>query len=231
MLKNKSEIQRIGIAVCAVIIIGSLIFSAFARLGYSRLSQDKANIDNATLSFNEEAVSYIDYENTTVTYEELKQELENYSCVFKVKVNDLEYCHQCLKFTVEIMQCIKGDESEGNTAVLYQLGGITAYDDSLIYESYDNSMPLKIGGEYLVFADKRDYDEDYQATLDCNEYSLALMGSGPSAFILNEVQQDYITSPSEIKYSDLSGIYYTCFSQSALDNLNDLSAQIAADYE
>ena len=103
-------------------------------------------------------------------------------------------------------------------------------EDKLIYSSYDNSLPLQKDNEYLIFSEKRCYDEDYQKTLECNEYSMGLRNVGPTAFILNKTQQDFINISDGIHYGDLKDKYYTCFSQKALDNVNKVSAEIICQY-
>lgn len=230
MFKNKSEIQKAGIILCTIIIICGLIFAAAARISYSKMSQNPVYVNNAVIVFDEESAEYIDYENTALTYDILNQELESYSCIFKVKIKSIEYCYNCTKYTILILNSIKGNEKEGNNAVLYQWAGIDKYENELIFRSMDNSMPLKINKEYLIFAEKRDYYEKYQDTLECNEYSLGLKSSAPTAFILNETQTDYININSDLTYADLEDKYYTCFSQEALDNINKVSKEIINEY-
>lgn len=230
MLKNKSEIQKAGIIVLTVLIIGGLIFAGAARMSYSKMSQNQKYINNASVQFDEETAQYIDYENTSLTYDILNQDLQIYNYIFKVRIESAEHCYNCTKYTFVILDSIKGNENKGNKAVLYQWGGIDEYENKLIFRSMDNSMPLKVNKEYLIFADKRDYYEAYQNTLECNEYSLGLRNSGPTAFILNETQNDFININHDTTYSALEDKYYTCFSQEALDNINKISKQIINEY-
>lgn len=230
LFKEKSEIQKIGLIFCSVMILGSLILGTVAKSSYSTMSQNPNYINNATVQFDNELAEYIDYENLELTYDVLKQDLDSYGTVFVAKVTDMEYCYNCTKYTVKIIKSIKGSEINGNNAILYQWGGIDKLEDKLIYSSYDNSLPLQKDNEYLIFSEKRCYDEDYQKTLECNEYSMGLRNVGPTAFILNKTQQDFINISDGVHYGDLKDKYYTCFSQKALDNVNKVSAEIICQY-
>lgn len=230
LFKEKSEIQKIGFIFCIVMIVGSLILGTVAKNSYSTMSQNPKYIYNATVQFDNEVAEYIDYENLELTYDVLKQDLDSYGTAFIAKIKNIEHCYNCTKYTVEIIKSIKGVEKKGNTAILYQWGGIDKLEDKLIYNSVDNSLPLQNDNEYLVFSEMRCYDEDYQKTLECNEYSMGLRNVGPTAFILNKTQQEYINISDDIYYKDLKDKYYTCFSQKALDNVNKVSAEIISHY-
>lgn len=233
MLKNKSEIQKAGIAVCIVLIICSGIFGVIMRSGYSRMSQDKKNIENALFSLTSEDAQYIDYASEEISFDALKYELDCYSNAFIGKCVAAEFCYNCIKYTVSVSKTIKGSENEnGKNIIVYQWIGLDRLSrDRLAFTNYDYSMPLKLNDEYLMFAMKRDYYEGYQKTLKYNEYSLGLRsGSGPSAFVLNKTQKRYVDINSDLSYKNLSDIYYLCFSQEALDRINLVAKQIIEEY-
>lgn len=230
MFREKSEIQKLGIIVCSIFIIGALIFGIVARATYSRMSQNESNINHAAVTFDRDTAEYTDYEIQHLSFDLLKQDLDSYDYIFAGKILNTEYCFNCIKYTVKITQSIKGDEKTGNTVILYKWGGIDKFGDQLIYDSFDGTMPLWSNKEYLLFSQKREYDPLYQETLDYNEYSLGLKNYLAVAFVINETQKDYIDFSTTMEYEDLKEIYYTCFSQEALNNVNKVAKQITDYY-
>lgn len=233
MFKNKSEMQKAGIAVCIVLIIFSGIFGVIMRFGYSRMSQDKKNIENALFSLTSEEAQYIDYASKEMSFDALKYELDYYSNAFIGKCAAAEICYNCIKYTFNVSKTIKGDENEtGKNIIVYQWIGLDVLSrDRLIITNYDFSMPMKLNDEYLIFAIKRDYYEGYQKTLKYNEYSLGLRSSsGPSAFVINKTQKRFVDINSDLSYKNFSDIYYLCFSQEALDRINQVAKQIIEEY-
>lgn len=227
-----SHIQIIGTALCCIVITVGIIFGAFTKSSYLKMTQDKSSISNAVLFLDDESAYYLDYQYSVIDFDSAIYELENYSYIFKIKCVDSKLCYDCTRYTVNVIDTIKGDTNEnGNDIVLYQwLGFDKISNDKLAFSSPDFSMPLKPNKEYLVFAEKRDYYSEYQKTLPSNEYSLGVMGICPKAFVINDTQNTFADVKSDKTYSDIENLYYLCFSQEALENINKLSGQIISYY-
>lgn len=233
MFRNKSEIQKTGILVCIVLIICACVFSIFMQYGYSRMSQDKKNVDNALFQITSEDAQYLDYASEEMSFDTLSYELNCYSNAFIGKCVDAVICYDCIKYTFSVSETVKGNENEnGKNIIVYQWMGLDRLShDRLTITSYDFSMPMKLNDEYLIFAIKRDYYEGYQQTLKYNEYSLGLKSStGPAAFVLNKTQKRFVDINSDLSYKNFSDIYYLCFSQEALDKINQVSKQVINKY-
>lgn len=227
-MKTKlSHLQMIGLFVCLTLIIIGIIFGIITKSSFLKLTEDENSVLNAALLIDEETSKYIDEAYTELDFETAKDKLQNYSYVFQVKCIDSQLCYNCIKHTVTVIDTLKGDINEnGNDIVVYQLVGFDKYSDTLSFNSADGSMPLKMDKEYIIFAEKRDYYENYQITLKSNEYSLALQGPMPTAYVLNDIQKDYSDISHDKTYSDIKHLYYLCFSQKALDHINEVSKEI-----
>lgn len=227
-----SGIQKITTIVCIGIILVGMTFGILTKCTFSRLSEEKTSYDNAKLYFDEQTALYIDEMYNKTSFEEALLILDEYDYIFKVKCISSEHCYQCTKFNAEVTDTVKGviDET-GNEIVLYQWVSFEETDDGVFaFNSPDNSLLLKEGNEYLVFCQKRDYYPEYQKKLNCNEYSIALTSSVPSAYLLNKYQQDYIDLSKDTTYSDIEDLSYACFSKESLSDINKLSEKIIDHY-
>lgn len=226
-----SVIQKITTAFCVLLVIAGVLFAVVTRLSYSKISLDTSCYDNAKLYLNEETQYYID-EMNKISVDEAVYTLDEYDYIFKIQCNEMEHCYSCTKFNVKVMDTIKGSIDEtGNDIVLYQWAFFEETDDGIFaFNSPDNSMLLKTGKEYLIFCKKKDYYLQYQKKLECNEYSLGLMGTSPCAFVLDDSQSDYIDISKDKKYGDIEDLYYTCFSKESLENINSLAESIIKHY-
>ena len=227
-----SHLQIVGIAICCLTILTGIIFGILTKCSYLKLTQDKSSISNAVLFMDEDMANALDYQYSEINLDSAKYELDRYSYAFRVKCIDAQPCYHCMKFTVNVIDTVKGDiDEKGNSIVVYQWLGFDKYTETeLAFNSPDFSMPLKIGREYLIFAEKRDYYIDYQKTLSGNEYSLGLMGMCPTAFVIDDTQEDYADISNDKVYSDIEDLYYLCFSQKALDNINKASNELISYY-
>ncbi len=221
----------IALIICLALIIIGIVFGVFTKSSFLKLTEDEKSILSAELLIDEGTATGIDESYIGLDFKTAKRELEKYSYVFRVKCIDSQLCYCCTKHTVTVIDTIKGNINEnGNDIVIYQLGSFDKYNDALSFNSYDYTMPLKAGKEYIVFAEKRDYYEDYQITLKSNEYSLGMKESAPTAYILNDTQKGYSDISRDKTYSDIKHLYYLCFSQKALDNINNVAKQVISYY-
>lgn len=223
----KISFQKTVAIIASIIILVALIFGVIARNSFSALSQSKSELLNAKLQLSED-LSY-EYNNiySYVDYDFAITELEQSECIFYAKCIDSELCFDCIKYNMNVIKTIKGDcEETSKEIILYQLLCFDFSKQGITFISPDNSLPLKIGEEYLIFANKKDYYEGYQKTLDKNEYALSLSGSFPTAIIVNEIQNEYINIHEVEKYSDIKNLYYMCYDKASLDNINEITSQV-----
>lgn len=163
----KISFQKTIAIIASIIILVALIFGVITRNSFSALSQSKSELLNAKLQLSED-LSY-EYNNiySYVDYDFAITELEQSECIFYAKCIDSELCFDCIKYNMNVIKTIKGDcEETSKEIILYQLLCFDFSKQGITFISPDNSLPLKIGEEYLIFANKKDYYEGYQKTLD-----------------------------------------------------------------
>ena len=224
-------IQKSAIIICFVLIAIGVAFGFFTRINYSHLSVQAAAYENAIIEFGEDEAFYIDEMSNKTKPEDAISILDEYPYAFLVECEKTEHCFECTKYIVKVDKVIKGDNDEtGNNIVLYQWVWFEKSDENqLSFNSPDYSLPLIENKKYLVFAEKRDYCNEYQRTLKYNEYSIPLRGPVPTAYIINDVQNRYIIS-SDNTYSSISDMYYLCFSKESLKDINSLSDYVIKHY-
>ncbi len=223
----KISFQKTIAVIMSIITLIALIFGIITRNSYLSLSQNKNELSSAEIQLSEDWVNEYNYIYSNIDYDTALAELEQCEYIFCVKCIDSEVCYNCIKYTMEVIKTIKGDiEESSNEIILYQLVCFDFSKQGISFISPDNSLPLKIDKEYLIFTNKRNYYEDYQKTLDKNEYSLCLSGNFPTALIINERQDKYINVKEIKNYSDIEDCYYMCFDKEALKNINEVSRQI-----
>lgn len=225
------RVQRITITVFSLLIAIAVALGVITNHSFLRADGEEI-YDNASVTFNEDTPFYIDEMANKTSLEEALVTLDESNYALRIECLEAEPCFNCTKYKARVLQTVKGDIDEaGNEIVVYQWVSFSKGDgETLSFVSPDFSMPLSVGGEYLVFADKRDYCEEYQSTLECNEYSIALRGPVPTAYILNDVQKDYIHTSSDKTFLSLKNKYYPCFSEESLANINNLSKRVIQHY-
>lgn len=228
LLNKLSKNQRNVLIFSVLIIVISVAFGVFIRCSYNRISLDESAYSNAEFSMNKDDAEYIDYKLENLEFDAVKMILDDYDFILRIECLQTEHCYNCTKYICKLIDTVKGNEN-GEKIVLYQWNSFTAADGKLLYEPIDNMLSLKNGKEYLIFARKRDYCQEYQKTLDYNEYSLGL-NEVPTAFILNEEQTSFVDINKDKVYSSLHDKYYLCFSESALKNINDISKHVINHY-
>lgn len=214
----------------AVILILSVIIALLTRNSFLYSSKDIEKISNAKLSINTEFLPEINSMYTAVTYDTALAELDKAENIFYVKCISSELCYNCMKYKLEVKQTIKGNESENSNIVLYQFVSFEFVGDEIYFSLNDRQLPLKENNEYIIFASKRNYDNAYIKTLECNEYSLNLPGEFTTAIPVNVTQKKYIDISKAKIYSDVKDLYYICFDKKSLNNINNISTKITRHY-
>lgn len=230
-LFTKISFQKTIAIIISFIILIALIFGIITRISYLSLSQNKDELSKAKIQLSKDWSEEYNYIYSNIDYNMALAELEQSQYIFYAKCIESEVCYNCIKYKIDVTKTIKGDVKETTKEIiLYQFTFFDFSKQGVTFVSVDNSLPLKEGKEYLLFANKKDYYEEYQKTLDKNEYSLCLSGSFPTALIVNENQDEYINILQVKKYSDIENLYYMCFDESSLNNINKVSKQIVNHY-
>ncbi len=228
---TKLSFQKVVAVIMSIIIFISLILGIMTRTSYLSLSRNDAEISKASLQISEELCNEHDYIYSTVNYDAAVAELDQSNYIFYAKCVDRDVCFGCIKYKMSVIKTIKGEVDEtSKEVILYQLVSFDFSKQGVTFISPDNSLPLKTGNEYLIFANKRDYYKDYQQTLDTNEYSLSLSSSFPTAVVVDENQDRYIDISQVENYADIEDCYYMCFDEKSLNNINKISQQIIIHY-
>ena len=232
LFRNFSKTQKSTFIVCFVLILLSIAAGIITRNSYARITMNDDAYHDALLSVDEEyAKGFDEEEGLAYIAEKSIQDFDEYfDYVFKAKCLDTINCSGCQKHILQVISTIRGDIDEtGNNIACYKLSRFYASEDKshMIYDPTED-VPLKAGKTYLIFANKRDYDEDYQKTLECNEY--VSIGTTPTAFVLDDEQTTYIDINKDKTFATYDDKYYTCFSQEALDHINKFAKEIINHY-
>lgn len=228
---SKMSFQRIILLIVCIFIVGAILLGIITRISYSTESKDINSILKAEVTFEEDLISQVDELRSTTTYEQALADLDQNEYVFYAKCLDQEVCYGCIKFSLEVIETLKGDIQEtGKKIILYQLIKFDFVNNNIYFLSPDYTMPLQEGKTYLLFANKRNYDTAYQKTLQENEYSLAITGAFPTALVVNDTQNEYINPDTVKRYGDIKDLYYICFNETAMKNINELCNKIIKHY-
>lgn len=223
----KISFQKVIAVIISVIILIAFIFGIVTRESYLFSSRDKSKISTAELQLSEDFSSEYNNIYSSVDFDTALSELEQSKHIFYAKCIKSEICYDCIKHTMRVIKTIKGDTEEtSKEIVLYQLLCFDFHNQKIIFVSPDNTLPLKEGKEYLIFANKRDYYDEYQKRLNKNEYSLCLSGCFPTSLIVNETQNEYVNVSQAKNYSDVENLYYMCYNKTSLNNVNNISQKI-----
>lgn len=215
----------------SVIILLTVIFAIVTKNSFGYSSQSETEIANAKVSISQDLLNQNREIYTSVDYDTAIGELKMTDYIFLVECIDMEICYNCIKYNMNVIKTIKGDTDEtSKDIVLYQLSVFDFSNDTVTFTSADNTIPLKSGDKYLIFASKRDYYKDYQNSLDKNEYSLSLTGMFPTAIVVDKTQDEFINYTETMTYSQLENYYYICFDKESLDNINRTANQIIEHY-
>lgn len=213
------------------VLYASILFASITRASYTYSSRDASSELNASLPYDEAWAHQFNLVHADLSYEAAREELEKSSCVFYAECSKRESAYGCTKYKMNVIKTIRGDCDEtSNDIVLYQFAGFDYSDGNVSFLSQDNSMLLKEGKKYLLFAEKRNYHNEYQKTLNENEYSLNIAGALPSALVVGEEQSEYIDISKAKKYGDIEHLYYACFDEPSLRNINEITQMLIKDY-
>ena len=232
LFKNLSKNQKSTLIVLMILIVFSISLGVATRLSYSRLSLNEEAYNDAKLSFTSQYANETDENIMGYSVEGAKHELEN-ACdyIFEIRCLNVEHCYETTKYNVEVLKTVKGDIDEsGKNIVIYHAQFFENVDNLMSFFDIDGSIPLKQGKKYLVFLNKMNYNNIYQRTLDHNEYYLEVFVDHPVAYALDEIQSTYIDIERDKTFSSLEDKSYICFSQEALDHINQFSTEMIEYY-
>lgn len=234
MFKGISKNQKNALIFCGILIALAVLVGIITRMSYLTLSLNNEAYNSAKLNFTSEHAE--EYDETIMNYNfdlALREYEQNCDYIFKIKVLSVEHCYGCTKYNAQVLKTVKGDIDEaGKNIVIYHAVWFdNDKDNSLAFANYDYSFPLKSGKTYLVFTNKRDYMEEYQRTLECNEYYLEPFIYHPAIYALDEPQSDFVNLDSDKTFADVEDQYYICFSQEALDHINKFAQEVIDYYD
>ncbi|MCH5316583.1 MAG: hypothetical protein J1E05_01285 [Eubacterium sp.] len=234
MFKNLSKNQKSTLIVFIILIVFGIALGIATRLSYSRLSLNEEAYNDAKLSFTPQYANETDENIMGYSVEGAKYELENIcDYIFEIRCLDVEHCFETTKYNVEVLKTVKGDIDESGKNIVIYHGSFFCEnsDNSMVFYNIDYSIPLKPGKSYLVFVNKMNYTDVYQDTLESNEYYLEVFVCHPVSYALDEIQSTYIDIERDKAFSSLEDKSYICFSQEALDHINQFTTEMIEYYD
>lgn len=218
MLKNRrisvTAVASVLVVVCLII---SVVFGIITRNSY----KSGYDLNDAELYVSHEAVSEV---LQNLTAEKLLSELNGADSVFVVTVEKNENIYEAIKSTAMVNRVIKGDESLLNSKiVIHQLNFIACSqrsDNPVFNHRSCISNIMHEGRQYLVFADRLYYYDEFQKTLDYYEFGT----NDPNRLIYyfpTDGKVDYLDyTPS--RYGDIKNLDYLCFSKDNAQKFEEL---------
>ena len=234
MFKGISKNQKNTLIVCGLLITLAVFAGIITRSSYSTLSLNNEAYENAKLNFTPEHADTYDKAIMNYDFDMARKEYEqNCDYIFKIEVLSVEHCYGCEKYNVKVLKTVKGDTDETgkNIALYHAVWFYEDRDNSLVFSEFDHSFPVKPGKTYLVFANKKNYIEEYQRTLDCNEYYLEPFIYHPAIYASDEQQSAFVDLNRDKTLADVEDQQYICFSQEALDHMNRFAREVIEYYD
>lgn len=234
MFKGISKNQKNALTVCGILIAFAVLIGIITRLSYSTLSLNDEAYNSAKLNFTPEHAE--EYDETIMNYNldlALREYDQTCDYIFKISVLSVEHCYGCTKYDAQVLKTVKGDinETGKNITIYHAVWFYEDGDNSLVFSEFDYSFPLRPGKTYLVFANKKDYMEAYQQTLDCNEYCLEPFIYHPTIYALGEPQSDFVDLNKDKTLADVEDQHFICFSQEALEHMNRFAHEVIEYYD
>ena len=231
MSTKLSKSQIFALIICTFLVVSALILAITTKFSYSDISLYDNSYQNAKIALNEENKQAIDSQLLSLDFESAKMILDEYNSVFKVECIQTEHCYNCTKYICRVIDTIKNDVNEnGKSIVVYHWNFFeVGIDNEFYFNPIDYHMPMRNNKEYLIFTVKKDYCDEYLDTLNYNEYSLGL-NNIPTSLAIDNQQSRYIDLKKDTIFSSLNDINYICFSNEALEKINDISEKIINHY-
>lgn len=221
-----TRFQKLSISIISVLCVLISVFGILNKQSYNMITTDVSSFDNAILtdyvSFEEEENNYSE----NIDVESLNYQLQDADTIFVATITDVANQYECLKYQINIDRIIKGKNIySDDVAVLYEYSNFILNENNELtyFQTITKNLPLQKGKQYLVFAEAIEYERDYQGTLDYREFRI--FDAEINTFCLTDNQKKALNSKAKY-YKEFKNSEYICFSQKAIDNLNEIKKQI-----
>lgn len=221
-----TSFQKVSVSVICILCVLMTVFGIVNKQSYNLITTDNSAFDNAVLfdytSFEEQENSF--FENLDTEY--LNTQLQEADTVFVGTINEFKNQYECLKYLISVDKVVKGEGiNKGDRVVLYEYSHfILDENDKLSYfQTITKNLPLISGKQYLIFAQKLEYEKDYQEILEYKEYRI--FDAEINTFCLTDNQSEPLNSNSKY-FKDFKNGEYICFSEKGLDNMNYVKKEI-----
>lgn len=211
MVKNQRiSVTKASVSVMLLLLAAAVLFGILTRSSY-QVYNKSYNPDDAQVFFSQQIMNEA-FENLDSA--ELLNETKMISSAFVVTVEKNETINRATKSTVLVNRVIKGDQNLlGSKIAIHQINHVK-HDQRIGRVIFDNvgffSNVMQEGRQYLVFADKVDFYEEFQNKLECYEFitrpDIALY------YFPTDSKVEYMEYIPE-KYGDMKSLDYLCFNQ------------------
>lgn len=218
--------QKISVSIISALCILTVMFGLFNRQSYNLITTDNSAFDNAILydyiSFEEEENNFSE----SIDVEYINSQLQDADTIIVGTVKDIKNQYECLRYTINIDKIIKGKNINiHETVVLYEYSHFILNENNELayYQTVTKNLPLQNNQQYLIFAERLEYENDYQQTLKHKEFRI--FDAEINTFCLTNNQEDALKSNAK-QFKDFKNNEYICFSSKALDNINSIKQKI-----
>lgn len=226
----KSKIQKITLAVISVLSIVAIAFGFYNKSTFNYLARDTSYFDNAVL----DDYSYTADEDNeyceNIDFAFINDYLKEADTIFVGTVNEMSNQYECLKYDVTVDKVVKGDSiSDNEQIVFYEYSHFIINNDKELqyFKMVNNNFPLIKNKQYLIFANRMQYEPDYEKKLAKKEFKIS--DADISTFCLDEIEVK-AASPNDKKFKDIKENEYSCFSATGAKNLTNIKKDVIAHY-
>lgn len=216
-----SNVHKISIAVISLSLILAVVFGLITKNSYKYFDPLDAVVLNTEDIVDEVMCSRIDSE---IILEQLKSA----DYVFIATVKGSENIHEATKTTIYIDKVLKGDTASLNkTVYLYEpnfIYNLKGSDECNYYSLNHIDNLMQPDKQYLVFADRVDYSDSYQKTLDNYEYQVEIDFEIYSFPLEGEIE--CIEPKDNMTYADVKSYDYFCYTQEQKEILEEIRAEV-----
>lgn len=216
-----TKLHKALITIVSVLLVFAVVFGVVTRKSYKHVNPDDVMVN----ILNNSAAECV----KDVEFNSLIKQLESRSCAFVVTVEKNEFVHQAEKTTVTVDKVIKGDTKIVNQKIVIFEPNHISYHYSYSYYFINNvNNIMQPGKQYLVFPDKIKYSEEFEKTLEYQEYIIEWNLPLYSFPVNNKVERVPFTDI--VPYRDIKNYDYFCYTEEEVNHLEDIRVKVLEKY-
>lgn len=221
-----SKIHKTTLTVVSILFVIAIAFGIYNKTTFNTIAQDESAFDQAKLDdYSFTMDSDIEY-SENINFSILKTDLDYADTILICTVNEMSNQYECLKYDLTVNKVVKGNSVKtGEQIVFYEYSHFIINDNNELqyFKTANNNFPLIENKQYLVFANRMQYEEEYANTLAKKEFRIS--DAKISTFCIDDAEVKYFSSNVKT-FKEVKDFEYICFSQKGAENLTKLKEDV-----